>query len=405
MLSEIRLFNYKAFIEEKISLKPVTIFIGPNGSGKSSVASALYALSTALRLGLRAAFPEGFFSVYNIRNFNAEKFGYNYAPIGIGLSGATNSAKFDYDIFFSEDSNSETGYYINYEGLNLKGDGFEYHFNNGKKPELSFALPTFGSSGWIDRLPAKPQRDCLFNIFEDYSIKEPLFSALKNIRKYMQLMSKYQFQAVAARRPCDRYDGSGRQPFLKADASNLAEVMQFLQEEQRGLWVKLKDWVRRYADGSNKIVDLGVAIIEDTVFLNFFEEGTSRKTFQVRGPLLSDGYWIFTAFACLAANSSLPSIAFFEEPESHLHPHKLPLLIEVFKSMTSRTDSQPCQVLISSHSPYFLDLFKEMPDSVIFLNKGQAKNLTDIENYEKILSLYSLGEAWYSNVFDWGNPK
>ncbi|HAO20388.1 MAG TPA: hypothetical protein DCQ37_07880, partial [Desulfobacteraceae bacterium] len=65
---------------------------------------------------------------------------------------------------------------------------------------------------------------------------------------------------------------------------------------------------------------------------------------------------------------------------------------------------KPCQTLISTHSPYFLDLFKENPESVILLNNGKAKRLTEIRDYEKILSLYSIGESWYSNIFEWGNP-
>ncbi len=106
----------------------------------------------------------------------------------------------------------------------------------------------------------------------------------------MQLMSKYQFQASSARNPCEKYDGTGRRPFLKSDASNLAEVVQYLQEEKRGRLVQLKDWVRKYAEGGNRIIDLGVAIIEEKVFLNFFEEGRKKNSFEVKGPLVSDGY-------------------------------------------------------------------------------------------------------------------
>lgn len=404
MLSEIRLFNYKTFVEEKISLQPISVFIGPNGSGKSTIASALHALSTALHLGLFAAFPDGFFSFWNMRNFDAKNFGYRFPPIGLGVSGNIDSLTFDYDILFTRDDKSKTGFYINYEGIKIHGQDFSFHYMTGKKPEISFDLPTYGDDQWIDNLSKHPQRDSLFNSFEEVYIKKTLSDALKKIRRYMRLVRKNQFQASSARMQCAQYDGSGRQPFLKPDASNLAEVIQYLQEEQRGLFVSLKEWVIKYAGGANKIVDLGVATYEDNVFLNFFEEGKQKKSFEVRGPLVSDGYWVFTAFACLASSVDLPSIAFFEEPESHLHPHKLPILYDVFKEMACRKDG-PCQVLISSHSPYFLDLFKESPESVIFLSKGKATRLTDIDNYEKILQLYSLGEAWYSNVFNWGNPK
>ncbi len=404
MLTEIRLINFKSFLNEKIALKPISLFIGPNGSGKSTIASALYAISTSLRLGLSAAFPDGFFSFWNIRHFEAMKCGYKHPPIGMGLSGVIDSFKFDYDIIFTRTNNSRSRFYINYEGIRIQSENFSCNYKTGQEPELAFKLPTAGPDEWIDGLDSAPQRDCLFMEAEDNAIDQKILAYLKRIKKYMRLMSKYQFQASTARNPCDKYDGAGRQPFLKSDASNLAEVVQYLQEEKRGCLAQLKDWVRKYAEGGNRIVDLGVGIVEEKVFLNFFEEGREKNAFEVRGPLVSDGYWIFTAFASLASSDALPSIAFFEEPESHLHPHKLPILCEVFKSMADHPES-PCQILISSHSPYFLDLFKDAPDSVIFLTNGKAVNLTDCVDYENILSLYSLGEAWYSNIFNWGNPE
>ncbi len=139
------------------------------------------------------------------------------------------------------------------------------------------------------------------------------------------------------------------------------------------------------------------------MFLRFYEVGKNRKTFEVRGPLLADDYWVFASFVCLASCQILPSIAFFEEPGSYLHPHKLNLLFEIFEGIAKR-DKNPCQVMISSHSPYFLDMFKKLPDSIVFLNKGESRRLIEIDDYENILSLHSLGEAWYSNVFNWGNP-
>jgi len=403
VLREIRLINYKAFLCERIKLEPITVFIGSNGSGKSSVASALYALSTIIRLGLLAAFPEGFFSFWNLRNFEPLDCGYKYPPIGIGISGDIDGMAVDYDILFTRDDNSQTGFYINYEGIKVQNGESTYHYVAGKHPDIDFDLPTEGTQNWLPSINDHPQRECIFTALADLDTKDAFQQSLRRIKKYVQMMSRYQFLASAARMPCERYDGTGRPPFLKPDGSNLAEVVQYLQEEKRGRLVELKDWLRKYAEGGNKIVDIGVATYEDKVFMNFFEEGKRKGSFEVRGPLVSDGYWVFTAFACLACSPTLPSTAFFEEPESHLHPHKLPILREVFDSMVAR-DENPCQVLISSHSPYFLDLFKESPQSVIFLRNGKTTRLSDLPDYDKVLSLYSLGEAWYSNVFSWGNP-
>jgi predicted ATPase len=329
MLKEIRLINYKAFQCERIELEPLTVFIGPNGSGKSSIASALHALFTIVRLGLSAAFPEGFFSFGYIQNFEPINCGYKFPPVGLGISGEISGMTVDYDIFFNRDYNSQTGYYISYEGIRIQNKEKTYHYVSGKLPEISFDLPTKGNENWPQEITQHPQkRDCIFVEFEKANIRTAFQQCLSNIKKYVQKMSKYQFQAAAARMQCDQYDGSGRTPILKSDGSNLAELAQFFQEEERGRFIEVKKWLTKYAKGGNKIIDIGVVSYEDKVFLNFFEEGQEKKSFEIRGPLLSDGYWIFSAFACLAFSPTLPSIAFFEEPESHLHPHKLPILIE-----------------------------------------------------------------------------
>ena len=144
MLTEIRLINYKAFLCTRITLEPITIFIGPNGSGKSTIASALYALSTTIRLGLIAAFPEGFFSFWNLRHFDAKKCGYKYPPIGIGVSGDLDGFSFDYDIFFSRDVNSSSGFFISYEGLRIRKGKELLHYTLGSHPDIDFDLPTKG---------------------------------------------------------------------------------------------------------------------------------------------------------------------------------------------------------------------------------------------------------------------
>lgn len=405
MITQLRLLNYRKFKKESINLAPLNVFIGANGSGKSTVGSSVYAIATIIRLGLKAAFPKGLIhSFFNVINYDKNLYGYKYPPIGLGISGRIKAISFDYDIIFSPDSNSQSGFYINYEGLKIQSQGFTGEYAIGKLPNTDFPIPTSPDENlWIPGIPSIPQRDTLFIEVASSGGNEELQACLKNIRQHMQRVKKFQFQPSAARTGYEQYDGSGKQPFLEDDGANLAQIVQFFQEESRGSLADLKSRVVEYAKGGSRIVDIGVTTYGDQVFLNFYEEGQGRKTFEVRGPLLSDGYWVFTAFASLAACEVLPSWAFFEEPESHLHPHKLPLLYDIFETLAYKR-SEPCQVMISTHSPYFLDLLKQKPDSVILLKAGESKKLPQIPDYEKVLSLQTLGEAWYSNIFDWGNP-
>lgn len=398
MIKEVRLVNYRKFLRETIHLEPITLFVGPNGSGKSTLASALYTIATILRMGLDSAFPEGFYAFNNLIHFEAEKLGYRFAPIGLGISGSINKFDFDYDIVFGRDSNSLSGYFIHYEGIRIKDEEFSCAYSTGEHPRELKDLPTRTEENlWIPDVSHHPQRDCLFSQMDEAEMDAVVGGYLKEIRRYMQRMTKYQFSPTATRMGYEQYDSIGRQPFLKSDGANLAEVVQFFQEEQRGLFAHLKERIIEYARGECNLVDIGVTTYEDKAYLIFYEEGKGKKTFPVRGPLLSDGYWVFAAFACLASCEILPSIAFFEEPESFLHPHKLKTLYQVFEQMGKR-ETAPCQILISTHSPYFLSAFKDNPDSVVVVNDGRTRKLNETEGYEDVVSRYSLEEDWFSNL-------
>lgn len=405
MFTQIRLLNYRKFKEEAINLEPLNVFIGANGSGKSTVGAAVYSIATIIRLGLQSAFPDGLIhSFFNIINHDKATYGYRFAPIGLGVSGKIDDFTFDYDIIFGADSNSSRGFYINYEGIKIDAPQFKDEFATGQLPQTEISIPTSpNESDWVEGLSPHPQRESLFIEYENGNITNELGPFLRKIRHHFQRVKKFQFHPSAARTGAKQYDGSRRQPLLEDDGANLAQVVQYLKEESRGRLADLRQYVVNYAKGSSNIVDIGVTTYADDVYLNFYEEGGKGKTFEVRGPLLADGYWVFTAFASLACCEILPSWAFFEEPEAYLHPHKFDLLYDIFKTLAYELPN-PCQVMISTHSPYFLDFLKEKPEAVILLKDGQAKKLPEISHYQEILSLQSLGEAWYSNLFDWGNP-
>ena len=54
MISEIRLKNYKSFIDQKLEIAPLTILTGLNGSGKSSVIKAVKIIKESYLQGFTA---------------------------------------------------------------------------------------------------------------------------------------------------------------------------------------------------------------------------------------------------------------------------------------------------------------------------------------------------------------
>ncbi|MSQ10025.1 MAG: hypothetical protein EXR52_03360 [Dehalococcoidia bacterium] len=88
-----------------------------------------------------------------------------------------------------------------------------------------------------------------------------------------------------------------------------------------------------------------------------------------------------------------PDIMVFEEPENYVHPRVLDVLAEVF-----REASDLSQVLISTHSPYLLNLLE--PEDIVVIEKldgaTRATPAVRKKGLKPALQALGLGEAWYS---------
>jgi hypothetical protein len=62
----------------------------------------------------------------------------------------------------------------------------------------------------------------------------------------------------------------------------------------------------------------------------------------------------------------------------------------------------PVQVIATTHSPYFLDLFKDHPEEIVIAEKQEEgvkfQRLSDRADIDQILTDAPLGEVWYSGV-------
>ena len=62
----------------------------------------------------------------------------------------------------------------------------------------------------------------------------------------------------------------------------------------------------------------------------------------------------------------------------------------------------PVQVIATTHSPYFLDLYRDHPDEVVIAQKtkegGRFDRLSERLNIMEILGDAPLGEVWYSSI-------
>jgi hypothetical protein len=106
----------------------------------------------------------------------------------------------------------------------------------------------------------------------------------------------------------------------------------------------------------------------------------------VNSPDLSDGTLFTLGLLAITRADKLPRLLCIEEPETGLHPRRLRWLFDRFVELAYPNDGQAeaVQVILTSHSPHLVDLFKDMQASVSVVEQdnGRTKitSLLDVKN-------------------------
>ena len=121
---------------------------------------------------------------------------------------------------------------------------------------------------------------------------------------------------------------------------------------------------------------------------------------------MSQGTVLALAILTLAYLPDPPPLIGIEEPERGVHPRLLrniqTALYRLSYPKQFGEDRQPVQVIATTHSPYFLDLYKDHPEEIVIAQKtsdGAAfERLSDQPDIMEVLDDAPLGEVWYSGI-------
>ncbi len=121
---------------------------------------------------------------------------------------------------------------------------------------------------------------------------------------------------------------------------------------------------------------------------------------------LSQGTLLALAILTLAYLPEPPSLVAFEEPDRGIHPrllrHVQDALYRLAYPESQGEKRQPVQVLATTHSPYFLDLFKDHPEEIVIASRAgqnvQFERLSDKPDIQEILAESPLGEIWFTGI-------
>jgi len=153
-------------------------------------------------------------------------------------------------------------------------------------------------------------------------------------------------------------------PILREDAGNLSSLLHFLMTQHHSAFDELQHILWLAIPGFKSLTVRAYGGLGEV--MAFWQEEGVDNILSLAD--LSDGVLRFLCWAVLCLQPNPPSLICIDEPDLGLHPRILPILAGLFKKAYERT-----QILLATHSSYFLAQFDISRIAVMRKENGEAK--------------------------------
>jgi predicted ATPase len=367
--------GFRSLADIKWAPGDLNILIGPNASGKSNLLRVFEVLSASAR---------GVLEKYVQREGGMEP---------LVWDGSASSTEF----LVEQVPRDGIPIYSRYS-LGLKRLGRTSSYRMGYE-----LLDEFGASDfkWIDRSPSGTilyDEERHLPAFTDMSEVETVLSSVggplspfKSAKRIQENLASWMvYQNLNTGR-----DSVLRMPSVSTvskrvapDAHNLISVLHTLYTSDRDFEEKVD-------------MAMGVAFGSEYEKLIFPPDADQRVQLRVRWKSLkraqsaadlSDGTLRFLFLLAALANPDPPPIIAIDEPDIGLHPGMLPIIAEFATGASERS-----QVVLTTHSPAFLDAFAEATPTITVVSSVEGRTNLQVLSGEKLkywLKHYTLGEMY-----------
>ncbi|OQA97325.1 MAG: DNA replication and repair protein RecF [Chloroflexi bacterium ADurb.Bin222] len=382
----LRVENYRALRKMELkNLTPLTVLLGPNGSGKSTVFDVFSFLSECFQYGLRHAWDRRGRAA-QLRSRGAE------GPVVIELKyrehpdlplityhlaideGARGPSVVEEWLQWRRGSHGKPFRFLEYHEGRGRAISGEMPDEEDQRVEIPLRSPDLIAVNTLGQFADHPRVAALREFITDWYIS---YLTLDDARGQPE---------------------AGPQARLSQSGDNLANVVQYLKERQPEQLEDIFQILRRriprleavQADSmpdGRLLLQIKDAPFEQPVFARFASDGTLKML----------------AYLTVLHNPDPPQFVGIEEPENFLHPRLLPELAEECRTASART-----QLLVTTHSPFFLNGLH--PEEVYVLYRDeqgytQAVRALDIQGIpEQIQAGAALGHLWAEGYFGLGDP-
>lgn len=258
----------------------------------------------------------------------------------------------------------------------------------GPEMEFTFAAP---HDGITVRLGCVAESVC-----DALQTEPPNAPGWPALRAELATIRGYVLDHRAMALPAKRREGAE----LRADGGNLAAVLANLRD--------------RAPDAFSALTEEMLRITREFSSLELVEHADGRVKFALRlaengvvaADEMSQGTLYLLGLLALAFDPEPPHVLCIEEIDRGIHPRTLreirDALYRLSYPKSHGSDRRPVQIITTSHSPYFIDLFRDHPEEIVIAHKhGRAavfSRLSEREDLPELLREGSLGDMWFSGI-------
>jgi len=349
-LPSIKIKGYRPFEETHFHFEPLQIIVGANGSGKSSLFEFFRFIRDACYREIPSEIVSGSIGQQIFHKPGPDKLWWcseiNFDKVGSiyhegELLGPVGAPKMSCERVVTKSSQPDQHPYTVLDFANGQGRVSEPSDNNIKQKEWNLKKANQLGLG---------------------AITDSTLITLFNLREYIRgwrFYNSFHINHDKIRRSVP----TSQEPVLQEDAGNLSSVLFNLMTEHSDSFDELESVIKSAIPGFMNLTVKARGGPGEVIA--FWQEKNIDTDLSLAD--LSDGTLRFIAWATLCVMPSPPTLICIDEPDQGVHPRTLPILAGLFEKASQRT-----QIILATHSSYFLSQFELKNIAVMKKESGQS---------------------------------
>ncbi|HET9505933.1 MAG TPA: AAA family ATPase [Hymenobacter sp.] len=362
MLTSIRIQNFRSIRDAQVKLGQVNLFIGPNNSGKSNFLKGI------------ELFSESIFTLPKRKEITLQHFSKIFTR---GAKRSNPFAAIEFDVIFSD-----------------------IQYGNYAKFKHIVQTPTSETkdASLVESLEISESDEAIYNGHE--------FSGEAAYKAGAVILKDFLSGSKVYRPDPGKFihsESIESDDYLNSDCSNLVSFLFNLGQNHKKKFQQLETDLKTCVGNIDSLSTPAEPGSRGRIKLKFFDQ----NGYDFWAEEVSEGVLYFLALLCIIHQPHPPKILLLEEPEKGIHPRRIKEVMDFIFELARLRD---IQIIITSHSPYVVDHFADMPECISVFDRENSEtvihNAADL--IEKTNEEYaaqglpptsykdSLGEYWLS---------